>query len=69
MMTKEKANRLAEKIGTLIGILIALGIATWFWNRSFPKMFALPTINFWDMFGLYFIVQALTQKQEKGEGK
>lgn len=38
----------------VIGIIVAYPLM-WLWNKLLPELFGLPTISFWQAFGIYFL--------------
>ena len=47
----------------VVGLLTAAPLM-WLWNWLIPKLFGLPTVGFFEAFGLLFLTKLLLQKTE-----
>ena len=63
-------ENLAKALGAIFSGIIVFAIAIlilgfptmWLWNWLVPKIFGLPTINFWEAIGLMFLSYMLLPK-------
>ena len=53
----------------LLGWIISLALAfptMWLWNYLMPKIFGLPTLTFWQTFGLQVLVSCFFPSGSRG---
>ena len=53
---------LAVIIAVLATIAVSFlwaGLALWFWNIAIVSAFAAPTLGYWQMYGIYWLVRIL----------